>query len=179
MRNAVRIFAVIIAASVVAWATSVRPMSIDKLTQEASNIVEARAVQTWSAWNAQHTRIYTFTRVNVSRSLKGGAVSNMVVKQPGGTKDGIKEIVFGVRHLQPGEDAVLFLRPSVDNDGTHVVVGLMQGSFRVYRSTSGQLHVSNGMPEVTAVDSSGRMTAFTGSRMTLQQLESRVQAVAK
>lgn len=179
MRNGFRILAFMIAALAVVSATTVRPMPLDKLTREASVIVEGRAVQAWSAWNTQHTAIYTYTRITVSRSLKGGQPRTLLVKQPGGIKDGLKEVVFGVHHLQPGEDAVLFLTPSQENDGTHVIVGLMQGQFRVYRSASGVVHVSNGMPDVTAVDASGRITAFTGSHMTLQQLESRVQAATK
>lgn len=179
MRNGLRILTFIITALTVVSATTVRPMPLDKLTSEASVVVEGRAVETWSDWNPQHTAIYTYTRITVSRSLKGGQPRTLLVKQPGGVKDGLKEVVFGVHHLQPGEDAVLFLTPSLEDDGTHVIVGLMQGQFRVYRSASGVVHVSNGMPEVIAVDTSGRTAAFTGSHMTLQQLESRVQAVTK
>lgn len=170
---------VLLAASIIS-ATTVRPMSIEKLTGLADVVVEAHIIDSWSEWNAQHTRIYTFSRISITRALKGSQASTIVVKQPGGTKDGIKEVVFGVRHLVPGEDALLFLTPSSSNDGTLSVVGLMQGNFRIYKSASGEMKVSNGMPEVTVSEPGGKVGAFTGSRMTLKQIESHVRkAVAQ
>ncbi len=148
-------------------------MSIDRLAQFASDIVEARVTQTWSEWDAQHTRIYTYTTLTVTRSLKGSQSSTVLVKQPGGTKDGTTEVVYGVRHFRPGEDAVLFLEPSRDNDGAMRVVGLMQGNFLVFNS-AGERKVSNGVPNVTTLDSNGQLTPYTGAHMTLQEIESRV-----
>lgn len=169
-----------VVAVAVTWATTVRPMSVDKLTSLADVVVEARVTDSWSEWDAQHTRIYTFSRITVTRTLKGSQMGTIVVKQPGGTKDGIKEVVFGVRHLVPGEDTLLFLNAGSSGDGTHNVVGLVQGNFRLYKSSTGELKVSNGMPEVTVAEPGGRLGAFTGSQMTLKQIESHVaKAVAQ
>jgi hypothetical protein len=179
VKNAIRILALVLLAASLTWATTIRPMSVDRLTQLASNIVEAHVTQTWSQWDAQHTRIYTYTSLTVTRSLKGSQTSTVLVKQPGGTKDGITEIVYGVRHFRPGEDSVLFLEPSHDNDGAMRVVGLMQGNFLVYQS-GGQTKVSNGVPNITAVTAGGQLTPYTGAHMTLQELETRVtKAVAQ
>ncbi len=165
--------------SCLGWATTIRPMSIERLTQLASSIVEAQAIQTWSDWNPQHTQIDTYTRLAVTRSFKGGPTSTVVVKQPGGTKDGITEVFVGVRHFKMGDDSFLFLEPSSDNDGTMRVVGLMQGHFAVY-TVGSEKKVSNGVPNVTSMGPDGKLVRYGGARMSVQELESRVtKAVAR
>ncbi len=162
-------------------ATTVIPMSVEELTQAASAVVEGTAGESWSAWNAQHTLIYTYTKFQVTRSWKGSPGQTVVVKQLGGAAGGYMQHVAGVRYFQSGEPCVLFLRPSVAQDGTQVVVWLMQGNFRVYTSSRGETMVSNGMSEASAYEAgSGHFSPFTGSPMSKKAMESRVrQAVQK
>ncbi len=80
-----------------------------------------------------------------------------MVRQIGGTVEGITQKVAGVRHWSPGEDAVLFLQPSPAADGTLVVTGLMQGNFLMRRTRAGHTYVSR------------------GNIMRLEELESRIQ----
>jgi hypothetical protein len=169
------VFALIVLVITQGHATTIRPMTIEQMTQAASNVVEAHALNSWSAWNAQHTLIYTYTRVQVVNTLKGSPESYLLVKQIGGAADGYAQQVAGVRHLQPGEDAVLFLYQNKSEPGTHVVVGLMQGQFRASRTKSGQVLVSNGVPGAEAVQyGSKQVTAYQGSAMTLKELEARI-----
>lgn len=154
-------------------ATSIVPMSVEELTARAQMVVEGRALEQWSQWDTNEHLIYTYTRFAVSRRLKGGAADSIVVRQMGGTAGGYTQIVSGVRHWQVGEDAVLFLRPSVANDGSLAVVGLMQGNFRVARTSDGAMTVSNGVPAVSMTTGAG-VSTFTGSRMPLAELEERV-----
>lgn len=180
MKNIIRITTFVLAVACLTWATTIRPMSVERLTQLASTIVEARATETWSQWDAQHTRIYTYTRLNVSRSFKGQSASTVLVKQPGGTVGDRREVAFGVRHFRPGEDSFLFLEPSAENDGTMRVVGLMQGNFTIYKGANGQMETSNGVPNVTVASPEGKLSSYTGSRISLQELETRVtKAVAQ
>jgi hypothetical protein len=159
---------------VAAWGTTVVPMSIERLTGAAERVLEARATETWAQWNSDHTLIHTYTRFSVSRVLKG-ADGALVVKQLGGTAGGYKQVVAGVRHFRPGDQAVLFLRPSDAGDGTFVIVGLMQGQFRIQQSASGEAVVTNGVPEVSTYDAATRTGGiYRGSHMTLRELESRV-----
>jgi hypothetical protein len=95
----------------------------------------------------------------------------------GGRAEGIEQKVAGVRGWQQGEEAVLFLRPSKERSGAYAVTGLVQGDFRVVRE-SGQAFVSNGVSGVEAAKSSGR-AHFTGLRMSLQELETRVRAAPR
>src|ERR1700674_5765152 len=99
-------------------ATTIVPVSVERLTGESSHVVEGQASQSWSQWNPQHSLIFTYTRFQVARTLKGQAPATIVVKQPGGSAEGYTQKIAGVRHWRAGDQAVLFLRPSQDMDGT-------------------------------------------------------------
>jgi len=170
-----RILAVVMLGAQVASATTIVPMSVEELTHAASHVVEAHALRSWTSWNAQHTLIYTYTTFQISHTLKGNAAAEITVKQAGGSADGYTQKVSGVRQFQEGEDALLFLRPSAATDGTLVVVGLMQGNFRMARSAAGETIVSNGVAEAHQYDH-GRVETFTGSSMRLQDAEARVRS---
>jgi hypothetical protein len=169
------VFALVVLVITQGHATTIRPMSVEQMTNAASTVVEAHALNSWSAWNAQHTMIYTYTRLQVTNTLKGSPESYILVKQIGGAADGYAQHVAGVRQLQPGEDAVLFLHQNNAEPGTHVIVGLMQGQFRASRTKSGQVLVSNGVPGAEQLQyGSNHVTVYQGSAMTLTELESRV-----
>ena len=153
-------------------ATTVVPMTVEELTQGATHVVEGQALRTWSAWNSQHTLIYTYSSFAVSRTLKGTAPVVVVVKQPGGSADGYTQTVSGVHQLQAGEKALLFLRPSVASDGTLVIVGLMQGQFRIYQAGTETL-ASNGITMARQYDH-GMVESSGGSSLRLNEVEARV-----
>ncbi len=170
-----------IALSAALWATTVIPMTLEKMADVSTHIVEAKAVNSTSQWNAEHTLIFTYTRFSVTRTLKGQLPATIMVRQLGGTVEGITQKVAGVRHWRPGEEAVLFLQPSSIPDGALVVTGLMQGNFLMRRTPSGVTYVSNGMPEAPEYHlGSGVTTSYRGANMRLEDLVSRIQkAVAK
>jgi hypothetical protein len=175
VKNLVRILLVVGIAAVV-HATTVVPMSIEDLTRASSDVIEGHATRSWTTWNAQHTLIYTFTTFEVSKKLKGSAPQSVTVKQVGGSADGYTQKVSGVRQFQVGEDALLFLRPSVANDGSLVVVGLIQGNFRMVQSSGGETLVSNGVPGAQQVER-GHVETFAGNAMRLTDAEARVRSV--
>ncbi len=175
MTRRIALVVAILAWAAAAWATTVIPMSIEELTRAASNIVEARAVSSRSAWNPQHSLIYTYTTYQVTRTLKGEAAATIVVKQLGGSAGGYTQKVAGVHHAQEGEDALLFLRPSVAADSTYVVVGLIQGNFRVFHDAAGQTRVSNGITGAQQWErGSGRVSEFAGASMNIEDAEARI-----
>jgi hypothetical protein len=159
-----------------ASATTVIPMSVESLTAASSHVLEGTAVQVWSQWNPEHTIIHTYTKFRVERLLKGPAPDVVIVKQLGGRVGTIVQRVAGVRHWRPGEEAVLFLQPAEERDGTLVVTGLIQGNYRVMLAADGTRVVSNGVPDVSVYSAATKeTTAFQGSRMRVEDLESRVQ----
>jgi hypothetical protein len=156
-------------------ATMVIPQTVEQLTQKSNYVVEATAMDKWSKWNPQHSLIFTFTRFQVSRTWKGNLPETVIVKQIGGSAEGYTQKVAGVRHWQPGEQAVLFLNPSPSLDGTLEVTGLMQGNFLVGQSASGETIASNGVPQVSAVQTgSSQIGTYHGSSMRLPDLEQRI-----
>jgi hypothetical protein len=161
-----------------AVATSVKPMSIERLTRASSDVVLARAESQWTEWNDKHTMMHTYTRFRVAHTIKGRSSPAFVVRQMGGRADGFEQKVVGVRSWRVGDEAVLFLRPSQERAGAHVVTGLMQGDFRVVRER-GETYVSNGVAGVEQVAENGAKQSFTGTRLSLRDLERRVRAVAR
>lgn len=166
-----RLILLLLAITSLAFATTVIPVPVERLAQMSSHIVLARAVDAHSEWNAEHTLIYTYTRFQVVRQMKGSLPQTFTVKQIGGHAGGYAQKVSGVRYWQAGEDAVLFLRPT--DDGGLTVTGLMQGDFRLNRQRGGEIYVSNGVPETSAL-SEGAVTQYRGTRMTLSELEQRI-----
>src|SRR5438105_614935 len=155
-------------------ATTIVPMSVEKLTNASTKVVVAEATDSWTEWNADHTLIFTITRFTVNQSLKGSADQTVTVRQMGGRAEHFEQKVAGVRHWVSGDQAVLFLRPSEVGDGTMAVTGLMQGDFRVME-TAGKVVVSNGVAGVHAFDPSNKsISEYSGTQMTLDDLKSRV-----
>jgi len=174
-----RLFALLmLLLTIAASATTVKPLTIEELTIAASVVVEGQAAESWSSWNAQHSLIYTFTRIRVTKTLKGQPSEAVVLKQVGGSASGYTQRVAGVNPMKAGDVSVLFLRPSGANDGTMVIVGLMQGNFRVeLEAASGSTVVNNGVGDVHQPTVQG-VTQYRGAKMTLRQLETRVQKAA-
>jgi hypothetical protein len=160
-------------------ATTVRPVSLETMTSQATLVAEGKAISSQSQWNPSHTLIVTYTRFRISRVLKGGAASEVTIRQPGGSAGVYRDVVHGVRYLKPGEEAALLLKASGDPDGSMIVVGLMQGMFRMQREASGAVFVSNGMAAVEATGPGGASTSFQGTRIPLSEFEARVTRVAK
>ena len=157
-------------------ATTVVPMDVEKLASLSTHIVEARAGQSVSQWNPEHTLILTYTTFEVQKTLKGQTPRTILVRQLGGTVEGVSQRVSGVRPWRQGEDAVLFLQPSSIADGALVVTGLMQGNFLMLHTAQGQTFVSNGMGEASELHAAtGEITNYRGSKLRLEDLESRVQ----
>ena len=156
------------------FATTIVPMSVERLTRASTNVVVAQAADSWTEWNSEHTLIYTVTRFNVQRSLKGAAPEALVVKQMGGTSGAYQQKVAGVRHWQSGERSVLFIHPSETKDGRYVVTGLMQGNFAI-KSSAADPVVSNGVEGVESLDPNTKtVKAYRGSAMRFSELAERV-----
>ncbi len=163
-------------------ATTIVPMSVERLTRASTHIVLGEAADSWTEWNPEHTLIYTVTRIRVQRSLKGDAGDTIFVKQMGGVSGAYQQKVAGVRYWQEGEQSVLFVHPAQTTDGRYVVTGLMQGNFAVKTLSANQgadPEVSNGIEGVEAFDPEAKVIkTYRGSSMRLSQLEARVKKAA-
>lgn len=116
-------------------ATTLVHMSLAQLAQAATVIVRGRVTSQVTRWNAQHTRIFTFTTVSVEETLKGHPSSTVVIQQPGGTIGHFHVLVPGTVHFRPTGQYVLFLEPGPK--GRYLPVGMAQGAYRVFSGKTG------------------------------------------
>jgi hypothetical protein len=119
--------------SVSASATSLVQLSLQQLTQAASNVLQGHVVSQVSEWNASHTEIVTLTTIAVDANTKGNTPSTVVVEQPGGTIGHFRVYVPGTVHFFPQSRYVLFLEHAPATPAHYHVVGMMQGAYRIYR----------------------------------------------
>ena len=172
MRRALFLLSLLAVLTPMLRATTIRALSIDELARASSAIVLGQAGQSWTAWDEEHHNLYTYTRVKVMQAMKGPA-ADVVVKQIGGSDGHILQKVFGVRHFLAGESTLLFLTSSKTGDGTMLVVGLMQGNFRVRQIANGDLVASNGVAGVGA-RSAQQHREYRGATIRLSDLQARI-----
>jgi hypothetical protein len=138
-----KIRAIFLAAALVFWlaqpagATTLVRMSLSQLVQASSTIVQGQVVAQTTRVNESHTRIMTYTTIQVEKALKGQPSSTIIIEQPGGTVRNVHVHVPGTAYLRPQTQYVLFLEPVAGSIGTFHTVGMMQGAFRVYRERNG------------------------------------------
>ena len=110
-------------------ATSVVGMNLRQLVAGSPSIVYGTVVSAECRWNEDRTMIVTDVRILVVDALKGAALPEVVLTQPGGVIGKLAVDVPGASAFRPGEEAVLFLAPGAG--GRLSVNGLAQGRFDV------------------------------------------------
>lgn len=139
MRTRILALSMILAAAwaaLPAGATTLVRMSLSQLSQASSTIIQGHVVSQETRWNASHTRIMTFTTVQLDQSLKGQPPSTLVIEQLGGTVGNFHVRVPGTALLRPQAAYVLFLEPAGSPQTFHLV-GMMQGAFRISQNGNG------------------------------------------
>jgi hypothetical protein len=119
-----------------AQATTLVRMSLEQLSQAASEIVRGHVVSQESCWNPEHTRILTLTTIALDQSLKGNPASTLVIEQPGGKVGSIHVFVAGTIRFHPQTEYLLFLERSEAEPSRYVPVGMVQGAYRIYRDAT-------------------------------------------
>jgi hypothetical protein len=111
-------------------------LGLEQLVQASTDIVRGRVGNQESRWNEANTQIVTFTTIVVGERIKGRAGATVVVEQPGGTVGNVRSDVAGAVRFQEGADYLLFLEPAGLNSSRRLVVGMMQGAYRIYRDAT-------------------------------------------
>ena len=115
---------------------SATTMSLEQLVQASTDIVRGQVAGQESRYNETNTQIVTFTTIVVGERIKGQAPATVVVEQPGGTVVNIRSDVAGTVRFHEGGDYLLFLEPARLNASRRLVVGMMQGAYRIYRDAA-------------------------------------------
>ncbi len=116
-----------------ATATTLVRLSLEQLAQASTDIVRGHVISLESRWNSDHTQIVTLTTVAVEESMKGHPAQTVVIEQLGGTVANTRVRVAGTALFQSGASYMLFLEPSAPGSSSYNLVGMVQGSYRIYR----------------------------------------------
>jgi hypothetical protein len=163
-----------------AEAATVEAMTLDDMARRAGMIFIGRAVSSRADWNAQRTRIYTYTTFEVERFLKGGAAeSEITLRLWGGEVGGFRAIVPGSPQFAPGEEVLLFCAGSQARVPT--VLGLALGKFTLTRDSSGERILNRDISGLVLANyrTDSRPVGSPPTRYRLSEVESRIQAALK
>lgn len=140
-------FVSLLLTSAVAFATTFANRPISVAANEATNIVRGTAGESFSNWDSDHKRIYTYTRLEVTDVLKGSlnADTQILVRQPGGTIDDTTMGVPGTASFVPDEDVVVLLGPYNKADDSYDVPGFTTGKYNVVKGENGEPMLINSM----------------------------------
>lgn len=160
-----------------AWASTAVDLDVEGLTLRAERVVRARVVGSESRWTAGGRRIVTETRLEVLEVLAGEPRAAVVqVVQPGGRVDGLVQEVIGAARFSPGEEVVVFLRPTAP-DRSARVVGMALGKYRVIRREGAPAAVRrDDLGEVRVLHPQTHRPRAPEQAITLESLRAQVRA---
>jgi hypothetical protein len=107
---------------------AMRQLPMEDLARKADTIVLGTVIQQESAWDAQHTAIYTDVTLVVERVLAGTAEETVTLRVAGGSVGDIGMRTSNDAVFREGERVIVFLDTSAVPS---TVVGLQQGKFTV------------------------------------------------
>lgn len=110
-------------------ATQIVHRTPQQMGTQADLVVTGKVAGVQSFWNANHTKIFTETTIEVDQTFKGSAPRLVKILQLGGRVDNIKVNVAGALKWASGEEVLLFLEPYTP--GSYQVSGFSQGKFNI------------------------------------------------
>ena len=148
------------------------PLSIDQLTSKAQLVLHGKVTGKTVQRDAEG-RIYTRIEMEVTDTWKGTATNRFVMVQGGGVLGEEVASVSGQAEFLINEEVVVFLVLNQRREG--VVIGLVQGKFKVTKEASGEKMVHNVFHGVPSGEKSHLNEKSNAARLSLEQLKQRVQ----
>jgi len=129
------------------FATSFVNRPIGDVVKEADIIVRGRAGDGYADWDkGGRKQIYTYTNFTVTEVLKGKIKEGKILlRQPGGSKDGMEMSVPGVASFNTGEDVVVLLGNKNEEDASYDVPGFTTGKYNVVEGENGEPKLVNSL----------------------------------
>ena len=117
-----------------AAATSVLPISLQRMTAVADLIFHGRVIADEVRRDAASGRVVTLTTFAVIEIIKGETGETHTIKQIGGQLPGsqVRQVIHGVPRFNTGQEYVVFM-PKASSLGFSSPIGLSQGKFDVDR----------------------------------------------
>ena len=114
-----------------AGATSLIKMELNEVCTSADNIVIATVKESSCQYSEYDGKIYTYTKAHIDEVIKGdAAMTEVIVKTPGGRIDDVMMEVPGSPELMQGENCILFLY-NADPRYLSNLVGFTQGEYSI------------------------------------------------
>jgi hypothetical protein len=115
-------------------------LSMEKMTQEAAEIVIGNCIQTRSEWSGRS--LVTLATISVTERLKGdGSDGTLTVVTPGGIDANrrfpVAMTYAGAPQFSLNEEVLLFLNAPVEGVNGYSVMGFSQGKFSLNTDTEG------------------------------------------
>ena len=159
--------------------TTMIELSLEDLSRKADVIFIGRCVGRSVDFSEDGRLIYTDYTFQVTRVVKGGAGSEVVVRQPGGEIGDIGMRMVGAARFLPFEEALVFTGQG--SGGVRGLIGLAQGKFRVItEDESGVKYAVRDVSELLLIRG-GRQKTQTRvpTPVKLNELVEMIQAVIK
>ncbi|MGE4231894.1 MAG: matrixin family metalloprotease [Bacteriovoracia bacterium] len=132
-------------------ATTFANLSLGELVDDSKIVVRGKTKDSYSQWDPTGKKtIYTYTPLLVEEVVKGVLPENdksgeILIRQPGGTKDGISMQVPGRAEFSKNEDVVVLLGTQNLEDKSYDLQGLATGKYLVQTDDKGQLVLVNSL----------------------------------
>lgn len=151
MRTAVRILSItilLVGLASFSYATTFANRPLGEVVKEAPHIVRGQATaEPYSDWDKSGRRsLYTYTPFLVVEVLKGDLKrdSQILLRQPGGSKDGLEMNVPGTARFAQNEEVVVLLSQQ-NQDGSYDVPGLTTGKYQIVEGENGEPELVNSL----------------------------------
>lgn len=126
---------------------------MSEAVKESPNIVRGRTGESYSKWDKSHQRIYTYTSFTVTEVLRGNLKeTKILVRQPGGSADGMEMNVPGTASFHSDEDVVLLLGEHNSEDESYDVPGFTTGKYNVVNGPNGEPMLVNSLGGAAVYD---------------------------
>lgn len=128
-----------------------RPMS--EAVKDVPIIVRGTTGESYSDFEADKRRIFTYTHLVITEVLKGDIKETQILmRSPGGSKDGQEMSVPGAAQFTNGEDVVVMLGAMNTEDNSYDIPGLTTGKYNVARGENGETVLLNSLGSAAVYD---------------------------
>lgn len=162
---------VLVLASFVLPAAAQQRTSLETLVQSSEAVVVARAVQTESFWNDDHTAILTRVVLEIEDQIDGQTPTRTEVIIPGGRIGDIHHEVSDMPHFEVNEQAIVFMERH--RTGIYVVSGGQQGKLPVTLDSRTGVRMVGGATELFEAESNDSAPASDDQLLPLDDFKLR------
>ncbi len=122
------------------WGSTLVYMDLPDITRRSEAIIRGTVRESESAYNEERTKIFTFTIIEVNKSIKGKVPPVIKVRTYGGRVGDISMKVPGMPEFKKGEEVFLFLKK---NEDFWHISGMIQGKYTIIKDEDGKEFLKN------------------------------------